>query len=168
MSVIGIIASERQTNQIKKEIAKENFKTELICINPKSIENIKNVKFEILIIQDALEKLKEREKYIRKILENVKYVFLNADINIDEDIFENINTKILTYGLKQKSTITVSSIGEKQIIISIQRAFKNLEGKLIEQQEIPVAITKKSAKDLYNVLIKTSIININNGIRRPK
>lgn len=161
MSVIGIIASERQTNQIKKQIEKEAIKVDLICINSKSIENIKNVKFEVLIIEDTLEKLKEN--YVREILKNVKYVFLNADISEDEGILKNINNKILTYGLKQKSTITVSSISEKKIIISIQRAFKNLDGKLIEQQEIPVEITKKSVKSLYNVLIKMSIINMYKG-----
>ena len=43
MSIIGIISSQRKVNQIKKEIQKENLKTQIICINYKSIENIKNV-----------------------------------------------------------------------------------------------------------------------------
>lgn len=160
MSIIGIIASERQTNQIKKEIKKENIKVEVICINAKSIENIKNIKFEILIIQDSLEKLKEKQEYVRKILKNAKYVLLNTDLSINEDVFKDINVKILTYGLKQKATITASSIEESQVIISIQRAFKDFKGKIIEQQEIPVELVKNSTKNLYNSLIKTSIINI--------
>ena len=160
MSIIGIVASERQTNQIKRLINKENTKIELISINPKSIENIKNIKFEIIVMQDTLEKLKENKKYIIEMLKNAKYLLLNADVTIKEEIFKNINAKILTYGLKQKSTIITSSIEENQVIISIQRAFESLEGKIVEQQEIPVELIKNGTKDLYNALIKIAIINI--------
>ena len=45
MSIIGIISSQNQTNQIKKEIKKENIKVEAICINSKSIENIRKGEF---------------------------------------------------------------------------------------------------------------------------
>lgn len=160
MSIIGIVASERQTNQIKKLINQENTKIELISINPKSIENIKNIKFEIIVMQDTLEKLKENQKYIAEILKKVKYLLLNADIEIKPEIFENINAKILTYGLKQKSTITISSVEENQVIVSIQRAFKSLDGKIIEQQEVPVELIKNGTKELYNSLVKTVIINV--------
>lgn len=168
MSIIGIISSERQTNQIQKEIEKENIKVEVICINAKSIENVKNIKFEILIIQDSLEKLKEKQEYVRKILKNAKYVLLNTDLSINEDVFKDINVKILTYGLKQKATITASSIEESQVIISIQRSFKDLKGNIIEQQEIPAELVKSSTKNLYNSLIKTAIINIFNAKNRQK
>lgn len=160
MSIIGIIANERQTNQIKKEIENENFKLEVICIDYRSIENVKKIKFEILVIQDSLDKLKEKQNNIKEILKNSKYLLLNTDISINEDIFKDINVKILTYGLKQKSTITTSSIRERQIIVSIQRAFKDIRGRVIEQQEIPAELIKNSTKDLYNSLIKIAIINI--------
>ena len=162
MSIIGIIASQRQTNQIKKEIEKQNIKVEIVCINSRSIENVKNIKFEILIIQDSLEKLKEKQEHIRKMLIEAKYVLLNTDQSIKEEIFKDIDIKILTYGLKRKATITLSSIEESQVIISIQRAFKNLEGKIIEQQEIPIEVIKKSTKNLYNCLIKIAIIKFFN------
>ena len=79
---------------------------------------------------------------------------------INEKFLNDINIKILTYGLKTKATITTSSIEEKRIVISIQRAFKDLNGNIIEQQEIPVDLIKNSAKKLYNSLIKTAIINL--------
>ena len=160
MSIIGIISSQRQVNQIKKEIEKENLKTQIICINYKSIENIKNIKFEIVIIHDSIEKLKEKQEYLKIILKNANYLLLNTDVSINEKKLEDINVKILTYGLKQKSTITASGIGEKQAIISLQRGFKNLNGKVIEQQEIPIELMGNSIKDLYNALIKIAIINI--------
>lgn len=159
MFIIGIIASERQANQIRKEI-KEDLEIELISINHKSIENIKNVKFEIIIIQDSLEKLKEKQEHVKQILKRPQYLLLNTDLTINEDIFKDINSKILTYGLKQKSTVTVSSLEEKQVIISIQRTFKNIKGKMISQQEIPISLGKNSTSELYNSLIKTAIINL--------
>lgn len=159
MSIIGIVASERQVNQIRKEI-KEELEVELISINYKSIENIQNVKFKIIILQDSLEKLKEKQKDIKKILNEVQYLVLNKDININKDDIKEINTNILTYGLKQKSTITVSSMKEDQIIISIQRSFKNIKGKTINEQEIPVKIKKNNLMNLYNSIIKMAIINL--------
>lgn len=166
MSIIGIVASEKQTNEIKKQIDKEGLKIEVVCINAKSIENIKNIKFDILIIQDSLEKLKEKQEYVRKMLKSTKYLLLNSDITINEYIFKEVNMKILTYGLKQKATITASSIGERQIIISIQRAFKDINANIIEQQEIPVEPTKNDIRNLYNCLIKIAIINIFNTKNR--
>ena len=160
MSIIGIVASQRQTNEIKRQIKQEESKVELISINYKSIENIKNIKFEILVIQDSLEKLQEKKEYLREIIRNTKYLLLNADIIINKDIFKNINLKTITYGLKQKSTIIASAIGEKQVVISIQRCFKNINNNIVEQQEIPVEVIRKTSKDLYNTLIKISIINI--------
>lgn len=162
MSIIGIIADERQSNQIKKQINQENSNLEFVCINYKSIENIKNIKFKILIIQDPLEKLKEKQEYIKKIIKSTKYVLLNADINIKEENFKDIDLKILTYGLKQKATITVSSMEKERAVISIQRAFKNLKEKVIEQQEIPVRLIGNSSRNLYNSLIKIAIIKLEN------
>lgn len=159
MSIIGIIASEGQVNQIRKEL-KKNLEVELISINYKSIENIKNIKFKIVIIYDSIEKLKEKQFYVKEILKETKYLLLNKDITINEEIFKDMNANILTYGLKQKSTITVSSIGEKQIIISIQRAFKNIKGKMISEQEIPINLRKNNLMDLYNSIIKIAIINL--------
>ena len=160
MSIIGINVKERQKNQIKKELELEGIKVELVSITPKSIENIKKVKFKILIIQNSLEELKENQELIREILKNVNYLILNTDININEEIFKDINLQILTYGLRQKATITVSSIEENKIMISIQRAFKGMNGKEIGQQEIPLKIVGRNTKNLYNSLIKTAIINI--------
>ena len=52
MPFIGIVSKENDSNFIKNEINK-NVKTnkfEVININKKSIENIKNIKFDILVM----------------------------------------------------------------------------------------------------------------------
>jgi len=158
MFIIGIIANSAQAKQIEKEIKQENIK--IIWINNKSIENVKNITLEIIIMQNIEEKLKENNESLKKILKNSRYILLNTDISIDSKIFEITKAQIITYGLKQKSTITTSSIEENQTIVSIQRAFKNVKGQVVERQEIPTELNKKGINNIYITLIKTAIINI--------
>ena len=163
MSIIGIIAKEKRVNQIKKQIQKENLNIEFVCINNKSIKNLRNIKFEIFIIEDSLMKLQENKEYIKDIMKKAKYILLNSDINISEENLKDVELKILTYGLKQKSTITISSIKQEKILISIQRAFKNLNEKIIEQKEVPVELDINSDKNMYNLLIKLAIMELISG-----
>ena len=162
MFIIGIIAKASHAKKIKKEL-EETLNTEVILINGKSIENIKNIQFDVIIMQNLIENLKEKRTDLKAILKNTKYLLLNADSNIESELFEETNAKILTYGLKQKSTITISSIGDNQAIISIQRCFENFKGNVIEQQEIPIQLKEKGSNYIYNSLIKTAIINIDGG-----
>ena len=163
MSIIGIIAKEKRVNQIKKQIQKENLNIEFVCINNKSIKNLRNIKFEIFIIEDSLMKLQENKEYIKDIMKKAKYILLNSDINISEENLKDVELKILTYGVKQKSTITISSIKQEKILISIQRAFKNLNEKIIEQKEVPVELDVNSDKNMYNLLIKLAIMELISG-----
>lgn len=163
MSIIGIIAKEKRVNQIKKQIQKENLNIEFVCINNKSIKNLRNIKFEIFIIEDSLMKLQENKEYIKDIMKKAKYILLNSDINISEENLKDVELKILTYGLKQKSTITISSVKQEKILISIQRAFKNLNEKIIEQKEVPVELDINSDKNMYNLLIKLAIMELISG-----
>ena len=115
-----------------------------------------------------MEKLKEKQEYINKIIKSTKYVLLNSDINIKEENFQDIDLKMLTYGLKQKATITMSGIEKERAVISIQRAFKNLKEKVIEQQEVPVSLIGNSSRNLYNSLIKVAIIELENDKNAQK
>lgn len=168
MSFIGVFANRKEAEQIKKEIEKETkeLKIEVIPINFNSIENIKNIKFDIIVIMNELEKLKGKEKYIKEILSNGRYLILNSDINTDSNILKEVNVKAITYGLNQKATITASSIGEEEIIICIQRAFKNIDDNIVEQKEVRRKLEKNNIKNIYNSLIKEAIINIYAGKNR--
>lgn len=162
MSLIGIVANQKQIDQIRKEIEQniKELKVEIVVINQNSIENIKNIRFDIVIICETLEKLEDRKKYVEDILKNSKYLLLNADINIENSILKNINIKIITYGLNQKSTITTSSIREQEIIICIQRSFRDINDNIVEQKEVRSKLEKNNIKNIYNSLIKVAIINI--------
>ena len=162
MSFIGIIASEKQVNEIKKIILKQDKDRQLqiIAINSKSIENILNIKFETIIIMDSVEKLYNEIENIRKVISKSEYVIINSDLEIKSEILENIKTKTITYGLKQKSTITASSIKEDSIIVCIQREIKNIQNNIIEPKEIKIKV--KNSKNINEILAIYSIITLYN------
>ena len=167
MSFIGIIASQKKVDEIRKKISKikkeensEESSIEIIAINAKSIENIINIKFETIIILDSIKKLYEKKEYIRKLIANAEYLLINSDLEIEEDLLKNIKIKTITYGLKQKSTITASSIKENSIIICIQREIRNIKNKIIEPKEIKVKI--ENNKNIYEILVIYSIIMLYN------
>ena len=60
---------------------------------------------------------------------------------------------LITYGINSKSTVTFSSIGEENAVISLQRGFTNFKGSEIEPQEIIVPIEG----DMSDLLLNTAI-----------
>lgn len=55
------------------------------------------------------------------------------------DIYQNIHADcIITYGLSSKNSVTISSIDEDELLVSIQRELLNIADKVIEQQDFPV------------------------------
>lgn len=46
---------------------------------------------------------------------------------------------LVSYGLSAKSTLSFSSIGVHSLVLSVGRAMVNIEGRLIERQELPIS-----------------------------
>lgn len=136
MFFIGIITNQKNEAYIKKELLE--IEKNIIFINEKNISNVKNVKFETIIIDDSIENKAE----LRKIIENAKYVILNTDIQINLNILDDLNLIVITYGFNNKSTFTVSSIGENNMIICLQRIIYDKNNTIIEPQEYKLEIPK--------------------------
>lgn len=139
MACIGIVADKNSEQEIEKillEKSKEyNNIFTIIIVNEKSINNIKNIKFETILIYKNIIK---SEDVFKQILLNTKYLILNSDIEKPLKIVENIDITIITYGFNSKATITASSVNENEILLCIQRNILNLNKKLIEPQEINI------------------------------
>ena len=135
MSFIGVFANKKCFETIQKQITKKikEPNLQLVQINLKSIENIKNIKFETIIIEDSLEKFKNHKEVLKKILENTQYLIINTDKNQEE----NRQTKAtrITYGLNQKANVTVSSITETDILAYLQQSFQKHEGEKLDIDE---------------------------------
>ena len=55
---------------------------------------------------------------------------------------------IVTYGLSQKDSITISSVSADELVLAIQREMRTLSGQKIEEQEIPLPLCAgKSLED---------------------
>ena len=160
MPFIGIVAKESDSNFIKNELLKNSFKTkfEIININKESIQNLKNIKFETIVICDEFSNFLRSSKYLEEIIRNAKYIVINSDIiNENEIITEG---KKVTYGLNQNAMITISSIKQENILICIQKQLKNIKEKIVEEQEINIQISKNSSKKICNSMAIFTILVI--------
>lgn len=142
MPFIGIVSEESTENCIRREIL-EKLKlreSNVLFIKEKSIENIKNIKFETIIIGREFEK----NENLKKLLEKATYLIVNSDIQKNLKLLEDIKSTVITYGFNSKATITASSVAEEEMIICIQRAMQDKNGKNIEPQEIKCNISENS------------------------
>ena len=134
MFFIGIITNQKNEIYFKKEVSKYVPVENILFITAKNIYNVKNVKFETIIMDEKINNKIE----IRKIISNSKYLLLNTDIEIDIEILDNLNLTVISYGFNNKSTFTVSSIEENNMIICLQRVIFNKNGYKIEPQEYQI------------------------------
>lgn len=160
MTFIGIISDNKSFDEIKENIPLENMK--LIHINNKSIDNIKNITFETIIINKELKSLEEKINVIEKICNKAKYLVINTDIKLDLNLDNNKKINIITYGLNQKATVTISSITDNSILIDLQRNIKNKFGEIIEVGEKQVKTREIGNKKTYEILIIYIILAIYN------
>ena len=153
MFFIGVITNQKNELYIKNKLSKILPIENIIFITEKNISNVKNIKFETIIIDTKINNKIE----LRKIIANSKYIILNADIETNLEVIQNLNLIIITYGFNNKSTFTVSSIEENNIIICLQRIIFNKKGVEIEPQEYELNVNKNI--DKY-AAIATFIIKI--------
>ena len=70
MTFIGMISDHKSFDKVKEELKETQL--ELIHINKKSIGNIKNIKFEIIIINSNLENFTNEINIIEKLCSKSK------------------------------------------------------------------------------------------------
>lgn len=138
MFFIGVVTNQKNEEYIKNKLSNVVPAENIIFITEKNILNIKNIKFESLLIDSKINNTTE----LRKIISNSKYIILNSDIEMNLDAIKNLDLVVITYGFSNKSTFTVSSIEENDIIICLQRIIFNKKGNEIEPQEYELKIDK--------------------------
>lgn len=135
MSFIGIITNVKNETYMSKVLFKAFQEEQIIFITNKNIENMKNIRFETIVIDTELKNIEE----LKAILLNAKYVLLNADIELNLNMLRNLNLIVISYGFQNKATFTVSSVSETTIIICLQRIMNTIYGKRYELQEFEVS-----------------------------
>lgn len=160
MVFVGILSDNKGFQVIKENVNLQDLS--LIQINNKSIDNIKNIKFEIIIINKELKSFEEKKLIIDTLCMNSKYIVINTDLNKDFNFGQKCNEKIISFGLNHKATVTISSMKEGSILVYLQRNIKNKNDKLIEVGENRVKINIDNKIKVYEILIIYIISMINN------
>lgn len=157
MTFIGIICEHSKFDFLEKSVQKNMNKSDikLININKKSIINLKNVKFDIIVIMKEIKDLDDSMK-INELCKKIKYLIINSDIEMIG--LSNIESNIITFGLNHRATVTFSSITDETKLVSVQRNFLNNNGKLIEVGEYE--INTNNREDLHEMLVEFIIKKI--------
>ena len=148
MPFIGVVAEERNENFIRREIVC-NLKlreSSVLFIKEKSVENIKNIKFETIVLTRRFKNM----EILNKMLTNTKYLIVNTDRIKNLNIFNDYNLKIFTFGFNSKANITASSVTEDGVLICITKEIKTINENTIEPQEIKIN-TEEDAEDVMAV-----------------
>lgn len=148
MVFIGVVTDSKGEKNILELLKHNNFinKNNVIFIKEMNIDNIKNVHFDTVIINRKFDKMDE----LNVILKNAKNIVINMDVNIDFKEIEIVSANIVTYGFNSKSSITISSVTEDDVLICVQRNIYNKFGK-IDIQEIKLEINERY--DIYELII---------------
>lgn len=162
MSFIGIIANSKNFEGIKQYLyhRQKEKAYQIIHINSKSIENVKHVKFDVIIITCSFENMLPQKQMVKKLCLGAKYLILNADSSIPLEFLKKEKITIITYGLNQKSTVTISSINEENALIALQRSFKNIAGEEIEMGEKSLELDENHKLSPQDILVVAIIFLI--------
>lgn len=162
MPFIGVIAKENDCNYIRNEIIKlsKKMKYEIIIINKKSISNIRNIMFDIIVINENIKEIIKESKYIEDLINKAKFILMNTDIQNNLSFKRQSCIKVITYGMNSKSTVTVSSIKDNNIMMCIQRKIVTINKQTIDEQDININVNKYSVNKIYNILIINTILLI--------
>ena len=111
MAFIGVITSKRSEEASKKvfiNLFNENIikKINVIIINESNIDNIKNVLFETIIINEDNSLIRNKMNSLKQILSKCKFLILNSDMDINLESIYKVKLTVITYGLNLKSKVT--------------------------------------------------------------
>lgn len=149
MPFIGIISDEKSENHIRRELL-ERLKineSSILFIKEKSIENIKNIRFETVLLAREFRNI----ELLKKILTNTKYLVVNSDLKNNLKMLDELQLTVITYGFNSKATITISSVVDDKVLVCLQRNIVNNEGKTIEAQEFEI-MAKENTNDVMGIV----------------
>src|SRR5574344_2582574 len=132
MPLIEIVTDSKSEDELKKVIDKQIVNSgEVMYIKEKNIENIKNIKWETIVLNSEV----RDKELMQRIINNAKYLILNSDYNNPRE-YEIEENHLITFGYNSDSDITISSVKDEESFLSLQRTIKSIYNKKVEMQEI--------------------------------
>lgn len=158
MTFIGFLAEKKDEKNFQKALramlAEIKIKAIVVAINEKNIENVKNIRFQTIIMDRNIEENSINQ--LKELLVETKYLIVNSDI-VHMERIQNMNLTVITYGFGSKCTVTASSIDEGDIMFCLQRSIYSLNGNKVEPQEIKGDLKEK----ISNKYLKMALISMN-------
>ncbi len=156
MSFVGIVANDRDFKNIRKAFSSKDISKSisLIEVNENNLENIRNITFETLIFCKDLNCTNIQTLYLNKICENATYLVMNSDFNMHAPPSSSKKCTIITFGLNQKSTVTVSSISENGFVLSLQQNIIKKNNQIQEMEEKSIKTKNTNNFNLYKILLQ--------------
>jgi len=149
MYLVGVISENKQILKILEK-DKNIKKVDFINLDLKTIENFKNIKFDVILISNL--KNYNKNNNFKKILSNSSISLINTDIKDNLKNVNNLKGIVITYGFNSKSTVTVSSVENDKISICLQRVIKNIDGENIEPIEYVESMDDVKNIDISDVI----------------
>lgn len=166
MSFIGIICENKNVSYIKQTLKRKLKDENIVIFNKDNIENLKNIKFNIIAIFNNNNIIISKEEVIKNIIQKANYLVINADKEINLNLLQDLKVNAITYGFNSKSTVTASSVSEEEVLLCIQRNIQDLNKKEIELQEISIQkVTPKLDTDIIMGLATILILEGKNEIK---
>ncbi len=147
MTFLGVASCNKDAEYITKVIKRElnDDSIKVLSINKESIDNLKNIKFDTVLLDDFVIDSEDKE-VLKGIINNSKTVIVNSDISDNLKLLNNYKKTIITYGFNVNANISLSSIEDDNNIICIQRNIITKNGKCIEQQDKNIETSIKNKK----------------------
>lgn len=137
MLSIGLISKNKNIEFIKELNKLDNVQ----AINIRQKDDLKDEKVDILILEDFI----VSKELVEEILKDVSYLLIQDNIHdIQFELEKEMN--IITFGFNHKSTVTVSSVTEENMVICIQRTMKTINNQEIQPKEIII-----ENREQYNI-----------------
>lgn len=140
MTFIGLILNKKDEMSFKRYlysiIREYNLKANIIVISKKNIENVKNIKFNTIIIHENTLFEEKYQKVLKNMMIKTKFLILNSDINDNLEIIDNLELTLITYGLNAKASLTATGLENERVWICVQREIINNKNVNIEPKEI--------------------------------
>lgn len=166
MTFIGIVSEQKSDIELERAIAGNLLtKSNIIHIHVDNIENMKNVKFETILVIETKTILSKAD-VLKKMISNTQYLIINSDIKSNLLLLDKLNLNVITFGFNNKSTITASSVNEENVLVCVQRNIRGKDNNIIEPQEIK--ISRKNSHNIYKIMGIIGVILVYNHEKMEK
>ncbi len=156
MFFVGVISNNRDFKNIQKAFSKKDIlkNISLVRITEDNIKNVRNISFETILFCKKFDYSNSNIIYLDKICNNANYIVLNSDFVFHIPPSYTEKCTIITFGLNQNATVTVSSISDNGFVLSLRKNIIKKNHKLHEMEEKCIKTKNTNNYQLYKLIIE--------------